>query len=257
MTKIKLFGYCTSPYVRKVGAFLMYKGVDFEFVGISPFEAADKLSKFDGTQVPVLEIGDEWKRDSTPIGLWLDELYPEKRLVPEEEVGRSGVLELDRWVSERFMPSIFRNALDAELNLDFRRIAWRLAALVSSHSPMPEEMRHNWPNVLKSAQFIQEMKPQMNMEVDAATNRMQLAGELVERIGDGPFLGARTEPSIADLSIFPQAVFGIMGGLEENLSAAALPPVKAWLQRVAQHLPANPTLIPDAFIVTPLEEALA
>ncbi|WP_298333689.1 glutathione S-transferase family protein [uncultured Erythrobacter sp.] len=257
MTQIKLYGYCTSPYVRKVGAFLMYKGLDFEFVGISPLEAAQRLAKFGGTQVPVLEIDEEWKRDSTPIGLWLDELYPEKRLVPEDEAGRNAVLELDRWVSDRFMPSIFRGALDAELNLDFRRVAWRLAALVSSHSPMPEEIRHNWPNVLKTAEFIQSMRPQMNMEADAMTNRMQLAGELVERIGSGPFLGGRDEPGIADLSIFPQVVFGVMGGLEEKLSAAALPPVKAWLERVTEHLPPNPTLIPDAFVVTPLKEALA
>jgi len=257
MTKIKLYGYCTSPYVRKVGAFLMYKGLDFEFVGISPLEAAEKLSKFGGTQVPVLEVGDQWKRDSTPIGLWLDELYPDKPLVPADEVQRHQVLNLDRWVSDRFMPSIFRGALDAEMNLDFHRVAWRLAALVSSHSPMPEEIRNNWPQVLKGAEFIKAMQPHMNMDVDAQTNRIQLAGELVQHIGDGPFLGGQTAPTIADLSIFPQVIFGVMGGIEEKLSAAALPPVKSWLQRIAQHLPANPTLIPDPFIVTPLSKALA
>ncbi|MBV7266967.1 glutathione S-transferase family protein [Erythrobacter ani] len=257
MTPIKLYGYCTSPYVRKVGAFLMYKGLDFEFVGISPFEAAKQLAKFGGTQVPVLEIGDEWKRDSTPIGHWLDELYPDRPLVPVEGPDRDKVLELDRWVSDRFMPSIFRAAIDAPDSLAFRYRAWRLAALVSSGSPLPEQIRNDWPKVLKGAEFIQSMKPLMNMEVDADTNRVQLAGEIVTRLAGGPFFGGLDRPSIVDLSLFPQMVFGVMGGLEEQISAAALPPLKAWMQRMADELPANPVLIPDGFVVKPLSEALA
>ncbi|MBD2841691.1 glutathione S-transferase family protein [Erythrobacter rubeus] len=257
MKPIKLYGYCTSPYVRKVGAFLMYKGLDFEFVGISPFEAASQLSKFGGTQVPVLEIGDDWKRDSTPIGHWLDELYPEKLLVPADDPERETILEMDRWVSDRFMPSIFRAAIDAPDNLAFRYRAWRLAALVSSGSPLPEQVRNDWPKVLKGAEFIQAMRPQMNMEVDADTNRMQLAGEIVTRLGEGPFFGGLDRPSIVDLSLFPQMVFGVMGGLEEEISAAALPPLKTWMQRMAGELPANPVLIPDSYVVKPLAEALA
>ncbi|MEM7664382.1 MAG: glutathione S-transferase family protein [Pseudomonadota bacterium] len=257
MTAIKLYGYCTSPYVRKVGAFLMYKGLEFEFVGISPFAAAKQLEKFGGTQVPVLEIGDQWKRDSTPIGHWLDELYPEKPLVPQSGADRDAVVEMDRWVSDRFMPSIFRAALDAPDSLAFRYRAWRLAALVSSGSPLPEQLRNDWPKVLKGAEFIQAMKPLMNMEVDADTNRMQLAGEIVQKLGAGPFFGERERPSIVDLSLFPQMVFGVLGGLEEEISAAALPPVKAWMRRMADELPANPVLIPDSYIVKPLAEALA
>lgn len=257
MPLIKLYGYCTSPYVRKVGAFLMHKGLDFEFVGINPFEAAQTLSKFGGTQVPVLEIGGEWKRDSTPIGNWLDEIYPEKPLFPVEPEERQTITAMDTWVSDRFMPSIFRAALEAPDTLAFRYRAWRLAALVSSHTPLPEKIRNAWPDVLRGAEFMHAMKPQMNMEVDAKTNQMQLAGEILANLGEGPFFGGMDQPTIVDLSLFPQMVFGVMGGLEEEISAAALPPLKAWMKRMADHLPENPVLIPDDFIVKPLSKALA
>ena len=61
---IKLYGYATSPYVRKTGAFLYYKKLPFTYVPVSPFATEDTLGKFGGTQVPVLEIGDEWRRES-------------------------------------------------------------------------------------------------------------------------------------------------------------------------------------------------
>ena len=45
--------------MRKLGALLSYEKNDFEFVGINPSEAADKLSRFGETQGPVPEIGGE------------------------------------------------------------------------------------------------------------------------------------------------------------------------------------------------------
>ena len=56
MADIKLYGYATSPYVRKVGCFLYYKGLDFTFIPVSPMEAAQALEFIGGTQVPVLSI---------------------------------------------------------------------------------------------------------------------------------------------------------------------------------------------------------
>ena len=47
-----------------------------------------------------------------------------------------------------------------------------------------------------------------------------------------------------------------MFGLEENLSAAMHPVTKAWMQRVAEHLPKNPTLVADEMQVQPLAAAL-
>ena len=38
MSDIKLYGYSTSPYVRKVGCYLYYKGLPFEFVPVNPLD---------------------------------------------------------------------------------------------------------------------------------------------------------------------------------------------------------------------------
>ena len=62
MPDIKLYGYATSPYVRKVGCFLYYKQLEFEHVPINPMEAASALEFVGGTQVPVLVIDGEAPR---------------------------------------------------------------------------------------------------------------------------------------------------------------------------------------------------
>ena len=38
MKSINLYGYATSPYVRKTACFLYYKGLDFTHVPVNPFK---------------------------------------------------------------------------------------------------------------------------------------------------------------------------------------------------------------------------
>ncbi len=80
MPDIKLYGYSTSPYVRKVGCCLHYKELSFEFVPVNPTDPRE-IAFTGQTQVPVLKIDDEWRSDSTPLAMWLDELFPEKPLL--------------------------------------------------------------------------------------------------------------------------------------------------------------------------------
>ena len=84
MPDIKLYGYATSPYVHKVGCFLYYKQLEFEHVPISPLEAAKALEFVGGTQVPVLVIDGEARRESSELAFWLDERFPERPLCPAE-----------------------------------------------------------------------------------------------------------------------------------------------------------------------------
>lgn len=71
---------------------------------------------------------------------------------------------------------------------------------------------------------------------------MRVVGELIAHIGEGPFMGGLSEPSMLDLAVFPQIVFGYIAGLEENLSAFLVPELKEWIIRVAEHLPDTPFL---------------
>lgn len=255
MSDIQLYGYATSPYVRKVGAFLYYKKLDFEFVPVNPISAAQHLDFVGGTQVPVLVINGEARRESSKLGLWLDEHFPERPLCPE--ANRKIILKLDEWVSKTFLVSIFRGAIDGEVNLQYRFRFWRLAALVSAHTPLPEQVRHLWPDFVAKAPFVKAMGEQMDLAETAQDMAKRIGTELAAHIGEGPFIGGFEAPSMLDLAVFPQLVFPVMFGLEAHLSAARYPVIRAWIERVAEHLPANPTLAADTMQVTSLKDALA
>jgi len=255
MTDIKLYGYATSPYVRKVGCFLYYKQLDFEFVPVSPLNAVEVLEFSGGTSVPVLSIDGEARRESSELGHWLDERFPERPLCPSPH--RETIDRIDDWVSNTFLLSIFRSAIDGEVNLQYRFRFWRLAALVSAHTPMPEQVRHLWPDFVANAPFIKAMGAHMDLTEPAADMTMRIGMELAAHIGEGPFIGGLDEPSMLDLAVFPQLVFGVMFGLEDRLSAAQHPVIRGWMERMAGYLPANPTLIADEMQVKSLADALA
>ncbi len=255
MTDIKLYGYATSPYVRKVGCFLYYKQLEFEFVPVSPLNAAEVLEFSGGTSVPVLVIDGEARRESSELGHWLDERFPERPLRPAEHVQL--IDRIDEWVSKTFLLSIFRGAIDGEVNLQYRFRFWRLAALVSAHTPMPEQVRHLWPDFVANAPFIKAMGEHMDLTEPAADMAMRIGMELAAHIGKGPYIGGLDAPSMLDLAVFPQVVFGAMFGLEDRLSAAQHPVIRGWIERMASHLPANPTLIADEMQVKSLADALA
>ncbi len=254
MTQVTLYGYATSPFVRKTGCFLYYKNVEFTHVPVDPTKPEATIGFTGETQVPVLEIDGEWRTESSAHAHWLDELFPEKPLCPAEH--RAKIEEIDAWISDSFLLSIFRYPIDGEDNLQFRYRGWRLAALLSAHTPLPEAMRHHWPDTLRQAPFIQAMAKHMDLNESIPDMQMRLSGELVAHLGDGPFLGGLDEPTMLDLAVFPQLVWSYMFGLEEQLSAAAHPSIKAWLKRVSDYLPRNPTLVADEMMVHSLQSGL-
>lgn len=255
MPEIKLYGYATSPYVRKVGCFLYYKQLEFEFVPVSPMTAANQLEFIGGTQVPVLSIDGEARRESSELGHWLDERFPERALCPAAD--RDKIFEIDDWVSNTFLLSIFRGAIDGKVDLQYRYRFWRLAALVSAHTPLPEQVRHLWPDFVANAPFVKAMGEHMDLTESSQDMAIRIGMELAAHIGEGPFIGGFDHPTMLDLAVFPQLVFPVMFGLEETLSAARHPVIKAWIERMSAHLPANPTLVADTMQVISLSEALA
>ena len=254
MANVKLYGYATSPYVRKTGCFLYYKGIDFTHVPVNPLKPAATIGHTNGTQVPVLEVDGEWRRESSDHAHWLDELFPDKPLYPIAH--RETIDEIDRWISDTYLPSLFRAAIDQGYNTQFLRRAWRLAALVNADTPLPLPVRLIWPLGLKRAPFIQHMARHMDLTESYEDMRVRLFSELVGHIGDGPFMGGLDQPTMLDFAVFPQLVFGYMFGLEEQLSAASYPVLKDWLARVSKHLPENPTLAAEKMLVHSLSEAL-
>jgi glutathione S-transferase len=96
---IILYGYPTSPYVMIVACFLRFKQLPFKYIPVNPVgPVAIKFTK--QRQVPVLSIGEEWRTDSTPLGIWLNEVYPDNNILGSSESSRQKILAIDNWVSD-------------------------------------------------------------------------------------------------------------------------------------------------------------
>lgn len=249
MSDIKLYGYSTSPFVRKVAACLYYKQLDFEHVPVNPVDPANVIALTGKRQVPVLTIDDAWKTDSSTIAIWLDERFPERPLLPTEPAEREAILEIDQWLNERFFPSYFRAAVDGPKDLQAKFRGWRLAAIVSAHTPLAEHIRHRWPDLLGYAPFILRMVETLDRSESLKDMNMRIGMEMISHLGNGPFLGGSSEPTLVDLALYPQLVFPYMAGLTEKLPTDAVPQLKAWRQNVARYLPKNSVLVPDEYIV--------
>jgi len=253
MTDIKLYGYSTSPFVRKVGCCLYYKQLPFEFVPVNPVDPME-IAFSAQTQVPVLQIGDEWRKDSTPLALWLDELFPERPLFGQNEEEKQAILEMDQWVSNSLILSGFRSVYETPMNARLRHMAWRLVSVVSSQTPLAEEVRNAWPDLLQTAPFIKHMMCHIDKSESVSDMRGRVGIQLIENLKDGPFFGGRTEPSLVDFAIFPQLVFSYAIGIDDELLPAQIPVVRGWLGRVLEYMPENPLLAPDYMIVNPLSQ---
>ncbi|MGF1604884.1 MAG: glutathione S-transferase family protein [Rhodothalassiaceae bacterium] len=250
MPPIRLYGYATSPYVMKVVCYLKFKGLDYQFVPVRP--KTNEQIRFTGQKkVPVLQIGEEWRTESSDLGWWLDELAPEPPMDGEDEVDAFKIRDIDAWVSDMLIPSRFREAVDWEDTPTALKTGWRLASIVHAGTPLPLHWRLLWPLAVRQAPFIQEMVNDLSRSEPVATMRRRLMDEFEAHLGEGPYLGARKRPSLADLSAYPVLISGWLMGLGRSFAWLERPAILAWMERVQSHLPANPLACPDRFLVRP------
>jgi glutathione S-transferase len=253
METIKLYGYSTSPFVRKIGCCLYYKNIPFEFVPVNPvYNQEIKFTK--QTQVPVIQIGEEWRKDSTPLAMWMDELFPEKVLFGNNQEERERIINIDDWITDNMIHSGFRSIHSKKTSGNYRHFAWRLAAIVSSQTPLTDEIRNAWPELLKLAPFIKKIAKDKEAEDSEgnSNNQKDPISYMLENLDGGPYLAGLEQPSIADFSAYHQFVFNYMVGITQELPIAQEPVLNAWMNRVKEHLPENPMLVPDYIIVNKL-----
>lgn len=245
---IQLFSYPTSPYAQKVGCYLKYKQLSYKFVAVNPLNNAE-IRFTRQRQVPVLQIGEQWRKDSSELGLWLDELYPQKTIMPVEQADRAKVLLIDRWISDSLIPTIFRRAVEWENPVDSILNGWKLSRAVSDATPMPRYVRLMWPWGIKRAPFIVNMVKALDLTESIPAMTARLQREFVEHLESGPYLGGQSEPSLADLSAYPIVVSGHLMGMRVKNSLLDHPVIVEWSRRVQSHLPDNPLLVPDRLLM--------
>lgn len=155
--KITLYAYCDSPYALKVAAFLDHKQLAYDVVFVHPVHRKELDFVHEKPRkriVPVLRVGDEWREDSTPIGIWLDELFPDRPMLPQDATERASVLADDEWITTEIIPGIFREMYDAESIKSRFAIGWRLGHVMYLTSGTPFWMMLAWPLLVPHAPFL-------------------------------------------------------------------------------------------------------
>lgn len=235
-----------SPFAAKVHCFLVYKQLPFTRTFIAPMQAKQQLPL--GVQVPVLQVGNQAKADSSPIGLWLDELFPEtRRLLPADPVQRQQLLSIDQWVTQRVIPVMFRAGQQPGFNFARVRNAWRLAHIMhkTAQGGLPLWLRWSWPLVLANVAFLKPIIAASQPHLPMAQVRQQLYQEFIGQLNGGPFLGGNSVPSLPDIAAYPQFILPYVAGLAGAEEFVRLPEINAWLTRVSEYLPGHEPLLPS------------
>jgi glutathione S-transferase len=94
---LRIVGSYVSPYVRKVLACILLKGLDYEIDPITPFYGGEEFERLSPLRrIPVLVDGDLTLCDSSVICAYLDERYNGYALLPEDPADRARA----RWFEE-------------------------------------------------------------------------------------------------------------------------------------------------------------
>lgn len=249
---ITLYTFVTSPYGQKVQAYLAYKQLDYETVYVDPFHPRRQLPI--GKIVPVLTIDGESRNDSPEIARWLDQRFGEEdgypALFPEDAEARETAERVDNWVQTGFIPSLFRMtrpSLGPALPVQLIN-GWKLGQAVHKTTPGAVGWKRLlWPLVLRIAPFVKREAERADADTVRAAAR-QAGREFLSHLGDGPFLGELDQPTVADLSAYPQIVNGYQLGLVGAGGLLGRDDVRAWAERVYDHLAAGQPLVPERLV---------
>jgi glutathione S-transferase len=241
--RIRLYTYAMSPYAAKVHCFLLYKGLDFECFYINPLRVKEDLPV--GRQIPVVTVGTESRADSTPIGLWLDELFPDQPpLLPSDGDERERLMAIDTWVSNHLIPGSFRSypgeGIDRILN------GWKLSHVMANTAQggLPLWIRAAWPLIIVRVGFVRKLIAMADNGLPVREAKWKLYDEFLAHLGEGPFLGGRDAPSLPDLSAYPQFALYYVTGFRGGDDILERPELMKWMGRMRPYVEGKPALMP-------------
>lgn len=241
--RVTLYTWAMSPFAAKVHCFLLFKAIPFECFYIHPFRVKQDLPT--GSQIPVLTIGNESRADSTPIGLWLDERFPDApRLLPDDGGARDELLKIDDWVTHCLIPASFRlfpgNGLDRVIN------SWKLSEVMgkTASGGLPWTVRAAWPLVVTWMPFARQLRAMADDGLPLDASKRKVYGAFIRLLEGGPFLAGRTEPSLPDFAAYPQFALFHMTGFRGGGDILDYAEIMAWLGRMRPFVSGTPPLMP-------------
>ena len=244
MSHVRLYTYAMSPFAAKVHCFLLYKGVEFECFYINPLRVRKDLPV--GVQIPVVTVGAESRADSTPIGLWLDELFPDHPpLLPRDGPEREHLIALDDWVTENLICTSFRSYPGTGINRFLN--AWKLATVMAhtAQGGLPLRLRAAWPLIIGRVGFARRQVALADDGLPVRVSKFKRYDEFLARLEGGPFLAGRDEPSLPDFSAYPQFALYYVTGFRGGDDIVERPALMQWLRCMRPYLEGKPPLLPS------------
>jgi glutathione S-transferase len=101
---ITLYQFEISPYCDKVRRAMTYKGVEFRIQEMLFSQQEENLRISPTHKFPVIEHEGERVVDSTDIAYWLEEKFPEPKLIPEDRAQRARMHIIEDWADESLFP---------------------------------------------------------------------------------------------------------------------------------------------------------
>lgn len=233
MNKVQFYSFALSPYALKVHCYLLALDIDFETIFVDAMKMRKILPV--GSTVPVLTVNNESRNESSDIGYWLNELYPQQQLVPLELIAKTQIA--DKWVNDKLINLAFRDTVgfdDPIIKKYKKRL--HLSKVLGQTSPNGVSVIFRFFHML----FLEQTFVKNNIAMTDTGRilndlRIELATEFNELLEGGPFLCGSQKPTLADLSAYPQIVKPkAINGLEHFLPGEI---VSAWVSNIEKAYP--------------------
>lgn len=233
MNKVQFYSFALSPYALKVHCYLLALDIDFETIFVDAMKMREILPV--GKTVPVLTVNSESRNESSEIGYWLNELYPEQQLVPLELVEKTQIA--DKWVNDRLINLAFRDSVgfdDPMIKKYKKRLHLSKALGQTSPNGVSAIFRLAHMLLLEKT-FVKNNIAMTDVGRKLDDLRVELAAEFNELLEGGPFLCGSQKPTLADLSAYPQIVKPkAIDGLEYFLPGET---VSTWVSNMEKAYP--------------------
>jgi len=205
---------------------LKEKGLDFvsRYVDLLAFEqhAPEFVAINPNGQVPVLVHDGAIVTESTVINEYLDDVFPEMPLRPDDPVARARMRVWSKFVDEYFCPALSMIGWHVRIRQTARAIEKERFAKLLERIPL-EEQRQKWATIAGES-FTEEQLADSRRRLAISARRME------KLLTDGPWLAGETY-SLADLNTYSMAV-ALPRLTPESVGAEKTPRLLDWIARM-------------------------
>ena len=114
---LRLYHLPLSPFCRKVRLVLAEKKVEVELIEERYWEKSPEfLKKSPSGKIPILQLDGMLLTESTPICEFLEDLYPQPKLMPDSAENRYEVRRLVNWFDDKFYHEVTSKLLYERIN---------------------------------------------------------------------------------------------------------------------------------------------